>query len=78
MRIGAHLNIDIEHSDWVYVHRGALVGWQNLTGEKSRPHRVPISSIPAALRLMPHYMIEDFFCEYRLWLHPELLVREVA
>ena len=58
MRIGAHLNIDIEHSDWVYVHRGALVGWQNL--------------------LMPHYMIEDFFCEYRLWLHPELLVREVA
>ena len=71
MQIGAYLGIDLDSSGFVYIHRGALVGWQNLTGSRAKPHRVPISSLPAALRVMPHYLVEDFFCEYRTWLNPQ-------
>jgi hypothetical protein len=78
MRLGAYLNIDIDRSDYVYLHRGALVGWQALTGQRARPYRVPFDSVPAALQVLPHYMVEDFFCEYRTWLRPELLMREAA
>ena len=73
MRVGTYLKIDIERSDWVYLHRDSLTGWQKLTGSQARPHQVPFSSSAAALRVMSHYKIEDFYCEYRLWLHPGLL-----
>jgi hypothetical protein len=69
MRLGAYLKINLEHSKYVYLHRGALAGWQKLTSKRARPYRVLLDSIPAELQEMgPHYLIEDWFCEYRLWL----------
>lgn len=73
MRIGAYLKIDLEQSNYCYLHRGALKGWQRMTGQRAKPYRVTINSMPAVLQSLPHYLIEDFFCEFREWLRPEFL-----
>jgi hypothetical protein len=76
MRIGAYLQDDLETSERLYLHRGPLIGWKNLTGERGSPCHVPIGRVPAPLRRLPHYTAEDLLCEYRLLVHPGMLCRE--
>ena len=46
MRIGTWLKIDPEESDFVYLHRGALVGWQNLTDSRGKPYQFRSAAYP--------------------------------
>lgn len=64
---------DIHPEKFLYLHAGPLVGWKRLTGCKVSPYRVPIEEVPEALRVLPMHKLEDFFCEFRNFLHPWLL-----
>jgi hypothetical protein len=60
-------------SKYLYLHAGPLLGWKRLTGERGNPWRVAWMSVPAPLRVLPSHKVEDLLCEYRDFLHPELM-----
>jgi hypothetical protein len=70
-RVGAYLGLKPEFN--LYLHAGPLVGWKRLTGRRERRHRVPFDEVPAALRRLPNYHVENFLCELRDFLHPGLI-----
>ena len=70
-RIGAYLGLKPEA--FLYLHAGPLVGWKNLTGCVGKPHRVPWSEVPPALRVLPNFEVENLLCEFRRHLHPRMM-----
>jgi hypothetical protein len=70
-RIGAYLKLEPEQ---LYLHAGVLSGWKLLHGNGKWPERIPRSSWPEALRMLPADQVEDLLCAYRMFLHPNMLL----
>jgi hypothetical protein len=61
-RIGAYLNILPLK---VYLHAGALDGANRLVSKmKTRKGYLEVHELPPALRRLPAWQVEDFFCDY--------------
>jgi hypothetical protein len=69
-RIGGYLGLDPTFH--LYVHAGPRRGWCALVGARDPRYRIPIAEIPAELRVLPPYLIEDFLCEFCNFVHPGL------
>ena len=65
-RVGAYLRIEPKD---IFLHTGARLGWNALTGGMARAYgvtaRVPPERWPAPLRQLSADMAEDFLCAYR-------------
>jgi hypothetical protein len=70
-RIGAFLKV--YPKDYLYLHAGPLQGWKKLTGIRGNPYRVPWNTVPASLRTIPNYHVENLLCEFRELLRPEMI-----
>ena len=70
-RIGGYLGLAPKNH--VYVHAGPLQGWKALTGRRGNVYRVAIRDLPDALTVLPPWLVEDFLCEFREFLHPGLI-----
>ena len=72
-RVAAYLGI--HPKDYLYLHAGPAKGWKALTGKRA-DYRMPVASLPKALRRLSAHRIEDLFCEYREALRPEMMRAE--